>query len=123
LLDFSFSGLKTSVKYFLRDHEPGYGAENKPLLCKSFQNAIVESLVANVKSAVEQTGISTIAVVGGVACNALLRRRMRELAGCSVYFPSPTLCTDNAAMIARAGFERVKRKITRPPRLGPSTTL
>jgi len=123
MLDFSFSGLKTSVKYFLRDRKDGFIRDNVSLLCNSVQNTIVESLAVNMKSAVEQTGITSIAVVGGVACNAYLRQRMSELFGEKVFFPSPALCTDNAAMIARAGYERAKRSMTRPPRMAPSTAL
>jgi len=123
MLDFSFSGLKTSVKYFLQERGPEYLTENKSLICKSFQNSLVESLAGNLLTASRQTGIKTIAVVGGVACNAQLRQRMKALPGLKVFFPSPALCTDNAAMIARAGYERKKRGMLRFPRMAPSAKL
>jgi N6-L-threonylcarbamoyladenine synthase len=122
-LDFSFSGLKTSVKYFLQDQGPLYVAGNRPLICKSFQNSLVESLAGNLLAASHQTNIKTIAVVGGVACNAQLRQRLGSMQGTSVCFPSPVLCTDNAAMIARAGYEREKRGMLRFPRMTPSAKL
>ena len=122
-LDFSFSGLKTSVKYFLQERGSEYIAANRALICKSFQNFLVESLAGNLFEASRQTGITKIAVVGGVACNAQLRLRMRALPGLSVFFPSPVLCTDNAAMIALAGFERKKRGMLRFPHMSPSAKL
>jgi N6-L-threonylcarbamoyladenine synthase len=122
-LDFSFSGLKTAVKYHLRDKDRHYIEENRPLICASFQKAVVDALVGNVGEASRQTGIETIAVVGGVACNTYLRARMRAAFGESVFFPSPTLCTDNAAMIARAGYDRARRSAVRFPRMAPSAQL
>jgi N6-L-threonylcarbamoyladenine synthase len=122
-LDFSFSGLKTAAKYFLREKPPEYVSDNRPLICKSLQTSIVNALVNNVRAASRQTGISTVAVVGGVACNGFLREKMAEAFEGSAFFPSPVLCTDNAAMIARAGFERLQRKTLRFPRMAPSAGL
>jgi N6-L-threonylcarbamoyladenine synthase len=119
-LNFSFSGLKTSVKYFLQEQHTDYIKENRPLICKSLQSSIIQVLVNNVKTASQQTGISTITVVGGVACNSHLREKMNEAFNGNVFFPSRTLCTDNAAMIARAGVERARRNILRFPHLSPS---
>jgi N6-L-threonylcarbamoyladenine synthase len=122
-LDFSFSGLKTAVKYYLRDKGTQFIDQNRPLICKSLQESIVNTLVKKVASASHQTGISTVAVVGGVACNGHLREKIAEAFGGKAFFPSPVLCTDNAAMIARAGFERSKRNELRFPRLAPSAVL
>ena len=122
-LDFSFSGLKTAVKYFLRDKGADYISQNRPLICKSLQMSIVSALVANATAASRQTGLLNIAVVGGVACNGYLRERIKAAFDGHVFFPSPVLCTDNAAMIARAGFERARRKMLRFPRLAPSAGL
>ncbi len=122
-LDFSFSGLKTAVKYYLREKGPEYVKDNRPLICASFQKSLVDSLVNNMALAVRQTGIKTVAVVGGVACNTYVRMRMNEALDGDVFFPSPALCTDNAAMIARAGYERGKRALLRPPSMSPSAAL
>jgi N6-L-threonylcarbamoyladenine synthase len=122
-LDFSFSGLKTAVKYFLRDEGPDFIRDNRPLICKSLQTSIVSALVANASAAARQFGLETIAVVGGVACNGYLRERIREAFNGRAFFPPPVLCTDNAAMIARAGFERARRHMLRFPRLAPSAGL
>jgi N6-L-threonylcarbamoyladenine synthase len=122
-LDFSFSGLKTSVKYFLQNNDSQFIIENRQRICASIQKAIVDSLVKNTVSASRQTGIKTIVVSGGVACNSYLRLRMNEAFGADVFFPSPSLSTDNAAMIALAGYEREKRSMLRFPRMSPSAVL
>jgi N6-L-threonylcarbamoyladenine synthase len=122
-LDFSFSGLKTAVKYHLLEKGPRYINDNRPLICASFQKTTVDALVNNARDASRQTGIRTIAVVGGVACNKYLRTRMNEAFGHHVFFPSPSLCTDNAAMIARAGYERGRRSMLRVPHMAPSAEL
>jgi N6-L-threonylcarbamoyladenine synthase len=122
-LDFSFSGLKTSVKYFLKDKGQEYIEENRSLVCASIQKAIVDSLVKNTLVASQTTGIKNVAVSGGVACNSYLRERMAETFGQNVFFPSPRLSTDNAAMIALAGYERGKRSMLRFPSMSPSASL
>ncbi len=98
-LDFSFSGLKTSLLYKLRelDGEPPVAD-----LAASYQRAIVEALAARVERAVERTGLRRVALGGGVAANSLLRRRIEALDGVAVHVPERALCTDNAAMIASA---------------------
>jgi N6-L-threonylcarbamoyladenine synthase len=122
-LDFSFSGLKTAVKYFAAQKGQEWIEGNKPQLCSSFQKAIIDALVRNALKAADQTGIRTLAVVGGVACNGMLRERMAEAFGESVCFPDPVLCTDNAAMIAKAGYENFRRGRCRPPAVAPSRAL
>jgi N6-L-threonylcarbamoyladenine synthase len=115
-LDFSFSGVKTAVLYHLKGQdarkekfEPAARLEGKALadLAASFQEAIVDALVAKVKRAVSRTGLRDVAVGGGVACNARLREKL-ELAAKSgrfrVHFPPVALCTDNAAMIAALAY-------------------
>lgn len=98
-LDFSFSGLKTSLLYKLRefDDEPPVAD-----LAASYQRAIVEALAVRVERAVEQTGLRRVALGGGVAANSLLRARIEALEGVEVHVPDRALCTDNAAMIAGA---------------------
>ncbi len=114
-LDFSFSGLKTSLLYYLRDHadwrEPGRLAD----IAASFQEAIVDVLVAKTLGAARRTGVQAIAVVGGVSANSRLRTRLgEECAGrdLRLSLPPMSLCTDNAAMIAAAGLEAYRTERT-----------
>lgn len=105
-LDFSFSGLKTSALYFVQDQEEGFIKENLNDLCASVSEAITEVLVKKLKRAVEQTGVKTIALAGGVSANSMLRSKTEKLAekmGLSLHIPKITYCTDNAAMIAITG--------------------
>jgi N6-L-threonylcarbamoyladenine synthase len=115
-LDFSFSGLKTSLLYRLRDLEAGAGAGRptpKPLadLAASYQRAIVDALVARTRTALERTGLSRLAIGGGVAANSELRQAVAQL-GVPVWVPPIELCTDNAAMIA--GAARFKQPLEYP---------
>lgn len=104
-LDFSFSGLKTSVLYTLRkkiDQQPNYVAENLANICAAIQQAILESLMEKLSQAVKQTGIKEVAIAGGVAANSGLRKALEEKATTNawrVYIPRLAYCTDNAAMI------------------------
>jgi len=122
-LNFSFSGLKTAVKYFMQGKDSLWIDEHRALICASFQKAIVDALVENMYAATRQTAITAVAVVGGVACNGYLRQRMMAACGPAVFFPSPSLCTDNAAMIAKAGLERGKRNLLRFPHMAPSAEI
>ena len=109
-LDFSFSGLKTSILYFLRDklkEDAMFMQNNLPDLCASIQSAIVNTLMIKLKSASKQTGITEIAIAGGVSANSGLRKAisdMRQSAGWKVHIPEFQFTTDNAAMIAVAGY-------------------
>jgi N6-L-threonylcarbamoyladenine synthase len=122
-MDFSFSGLKTAVRYYLAGKDEAFIAANRPAVCRAFQNAAVESLVNGIAVASRETGINRVALVGGVACNKALRAALTEKFGDNVKYPSPGLCTDNAAMIAMAGFRRSQCGLTRPPRLDPAARL
>jgi N6-L-threonylcarbamoyladenine synthase len=105
-LDFSFSGVKTSLRTFLlRDK----GSIAPADVAASYQAALVSVLTEKLRRAVRMTGISTAGVVGGVAANTALSASLRDLAsaeGIRLVVPSPALCTDNAAMIASAGYFR-----------------
>jgi N6-L-threonylcarbamoyladenine synthase len=122
-LNFSFSGLKTAVKYFIAEKGGDYALANRPQICRAFQEAVVSSLVNNCAAAAAATGIKAITLVGGVACNTRLREAMRDRLGEQVYFPPPSLCVDNGAMIACAGFKRAQLGLTRPPHMDPGGGL
>jgi N6-L-threonylcarbamoyladenine synthase len=96
-LDFSFAGLKTALLYKLRDEPEAERAD----LAASFQRAIVEALARRTERALRATGLTRLAVGGGVAANGPLRERLAGL-GAEVHIPPRALCTDNAAMIASA---------------------
>lgn len=102
-LNFSFSGLKTSVLYFLQKQEPGFIEQHLDDLCASVQFAIVNILIKKLKKAVQQTGIKNICIAGGVSANSGLRLALQEAGakhGWKAYIPAFEYCTDNAAMIA-----------------------
>ncbi len=101
-MDFSFSGIKTAV-INLHHKNPDV---NKADLCASFQKNVTDTLMENVLKAIEKTGIKRISLAGGVSANSYIRKRFTELEkeGIKVYMPDLKLCTDNAAMIASAGY-------------------
>lgn len=102
-LDFSFSGLKTSVLYFLQKQEQGFIQDNINDLCASVQHTICTILIKKMQKAIKQTGIRNICLAGGVSANRGLRNDFEELGakqGCKVFIPAFEYCTDNAAMIA-----------------------
>lgn len=101
-MDFSFSGIKTAV-INLHHKNPNI---NKADLCASFQKTVTETLMDNVKKAIKVTKIKTIALAGGVSANSYIRQEFMNLEkeNIKVYMPDLKLCTDNAAMIASAGY-------------------
>jgi len=104
-LDFSFSGLKTSLLYRVRDLGEEETTSRVRDLAASYQRAIVDALATRARSALEQEGIGRLALGGGVAANSELRDTFRVLAaelGVELWVPPLALCTDNAAMIAGA---------------------
>jgi len=133
-LDFSFSGVKTAVLYSVRDSPLALEAEERRAwrqtrenvsidalreqcsqatldLIASFQNAVVHDLVERTLAAAETARVDSVFISGGVACNSLLRARFLETSrthGIRALFPSPGLCTDNAAMIASAGYYKLR---------------
>lgn len=111
-LDFSFSGLKTAILYFVRDQvkeNPDFIQQNLPDICASVQSRIVSILINKLKKAADQYGIQQIAIAGGVSANSGLRAELLSTGaaeGWQVYIPKFEYCTDNAAMIAIAGHHK-----------------
>lgn len=107
-LDFSFSGLKTAVANYLKAH-PGASRAD---VAASFQQAVVEVLVRKTMMAAKRERVQSIILAGGVAANTYLRQQLARAAreaGCPFFVPQPEFCTDNAAMVASAGFYRLQR--------------
>ena len=101
-LDFSFSGIKTAV-INLHHKIPNI---NKADLCASFRKTVTEILVENIQKAIDKFDVKTVALAGGVSANSYIRKEFLKLEekGIKVYMPDLKLCTDNAAMIASAGY-------------------
>jgi len=110
-LEYSFSGLKTALLYRLRDLGASVTAQDRADLAAAFEHSVVESLLEKLDAALSQSPYPEVVVSGGVAANTLLRRRAAEVVGdrARLTMPPLELCTDNAAMIAAAGYysERV----------------
>ena len=108
-LDFSFSGIKTAILYFLQKEvklNPNFIEENKADICASVQKTLIEILLRKVKKAMREKKCSSIAIAGGVSANSGLRKRLQELGQenhWEVFIPAFSYCTDNAGMIAMAG--------------------
>ncbi len=115
-LDFSFSGLKTSILYFVQKNvkaDPDFIQKNLPDICASIQQRIISILLAKLKRAAAEYQINQIAIAGGVSANSGLRNALQELAekkGWQVFIPKFEYCTDNAAMIAIAGYHKFLKK-------------
>ena len=102
-VDFSFSGIKTAV-INLNHKDPNI---NKADLCSSFQKTVTEILIENIKKAIKDTEIKTLVLAGGVSANSYIRNefvKLQEEENIQIYYPELKLCTDNAAMIASAGY-------------------
>jgi N6-L-threonylcarbamoyladenine synthase len=109
-LNFSFSGVKTSLLYFLRDNmaaDPNFITDNLPSICASYQTHLINLLLEKLTLASKQTGVKEIALAGGVSANSELRERVAilgEKMGWKVFIPEFRFTTDNAAMIAITGY-------------------
>lgn len=108
-LDFSFSGLKTAVRYAVADME--LTDDERAAIARDFEDAVTETLLRKASTAVADTGAQTLIVGGGVSANQFIKRAfeahfLTEHPDCTVYFPSPSLATDNSIMIALAGHAR-----------------
>jgi len=115
-LDFSFSGLKTSFLYLIRDEtkkDSEFVSKRQNDLCASFQYSVVNILIDKLKLASEQTGIKEIAIAGGVSANSGLRDALKvtgDKLGWNIFIPKMAYCTDNAAMIAITGYFKYLNK-------------
>lgn len=115
-MDFSFSGLKTSVLYFVEKEtkaNPSFVSENLSDICASIQYTIVEYLMDKLKNAVKKTGIKEIAIGGGVSANSGIRKALQDAEqkyGWKTHVPKFEFCTDNAAMIAIVGELKYKER-------------
>jgi N6-L-threonylcarbamoyladenine synthase len=110
--DFSFSGLKTAVLRWVEEAEPAERIARRADVCASFQAAVVDVLVEKTARAAGELAVPTAIVAGGVASNGALREAMRaRLAGIDVVWPTPILCTDNGAMIARTALLRADEAV------------
>ena len=108
-LNFSFSGLKTSVLYFLQKQSPDFIQNHLHDLCASVQYTIVNILIKKLKKAVQQTGIRQVCIAGGVSANSGLREALKEAGqkhGWKTFIPAFEYCTDNAAMIAITAYHK-----------------
>ena len=124
-LDYSFSGIKTSLLYFLRDRlkeDPDFLKNNMADLCASFQRDLIDILLKKLVLAVKETGIREVALSGGVSANSGLRSRIEEEGrrrGWNTYLPALRFTTDNAAMIAITGYYRYLRGLFAPLDISP----
>ena len=114
-LDFSFSGLKTfaaNTLHQVMQEERELTEQSKADIAYAFQEAVVDTLAIKCKRALKQTGLKRLVIAGGVSANKQLRQTLAELMqqlGGEVFYPQPQFCTDNGAMIAYAGFLRLKQ--------------
>ena len=128
-LNFSFSGLKTSILYFLRDsvkNDPEFIRKNLYDLCASVQKTIVSVLMKKIMKASSETGITEIALAGGVSANSSLRKAFQEAAAekkWKIYIPQLQYCTDNAAMIAITGYYKYLAGQFAPDDISPQARM
>lgn len=119
-LNFSFSGIKTSVLYYLRDHglrDTEIPEQRLADICASFQSSVVDVLVQKTIRAANQFSVKDISVAGGVSANSFLRHQMKEAAeknGLRLFIPRFEFCTDNGAMIAEVGYRKYLRSMFSP---------
>lgn len=114
-LDFSFSGLKTYALTTLKGHPDN--EQTRADIARAFEDAVVDTLAIKCRRALEQTEFDRLVVAGGVGANRRLRARLQEMAttvGGAVFYPRLEFCTDNGAMIAYAGYQRLRAGATEP---------
>lgn len=109
-LDFSFSGLKTFARNTIEKHDSD--EQTKADIALAFEDAVVDTLALKIKRAIKETQLKRVVIAGGVGANLKLRTKLKEMSltqGFEVFYPRIEFCTDNGAMIAYAGYERLKR--------------
>ncbi len=126
-LNYSFSGLKTSVLYFLKAElkkNENFITENLNDICASVQKTIVDILFIELKKAIKETGIKEVAIAGGVSANSELRKRLASFSkDYNVFTPKFEYCTDNAAMIAITGYYKYLQQDFTDQRVAPSARM
>src|SRR5699024_3242865 len=126
--EFSFSGLKTSVMYYLEDQQnrEAFLDEHLNDICASVSRAIAEVLVKKLRNAIKHTGVKSVVLAGGVSANSMLRTKAKKLADeqdCTLHIPRLAYCTDNAAMIAITGYMMAQRNQFSDMNLKPFASL
>ena len=112
-LNFSFSGIKTAFSLFIRNKTPEWTRTNRADICASIQAVLVHMLLDKLVKAAQKSGISTIALAGGVAANSYLRQQLKQLAQqhhWTIFIPAMAYCTDNAAMVAITAYYKYQLK-------------
>lgn len=120
--EFSFSGLKTSVLYYLEDKSGEFVEKNLGDICASVSHAITDVLLKKLEWAADHTGVETILLAGGVSANSMLREKAERLAekkGLELHIPKMEYCTDNAAMIAITGYKMAEKEMYSDMNLKP----
>jgi len=110
----------------VNEHGRDFAGANLHHICASFQRAVIEALVSKTLAALDDYGLETLLLAGGVAANGALKERLGREAqrrGFRLHVPPPVYCTDNAAMIAIAGHERMRRGMSSPLTLSPEPRL
>ena len=110
-IEFSFSGLKTAVLWQVKKLVENNLSVPVEDICASFQKAVINSLISKIKLAVKLTGIKNVTISGGVAANSELREKLSAQKNFKIYLPEKSRCTDNAAMIALAGYNAYSRGV------------
>ena len=109
--DFSFSGLKTSLMYYLKDLDQNMILDNINHIAASYQEAIIDTLLNRLSLITKDHNINYVSIAGGVAANKRFREKSEILSkesNLNIFFPDFQLCTDNAGMIAMAGYQKIK---------------
>ena len=112
-LDFSFSGLKTFTLNTVKAHAP-LSDQDRADIARCFEEAVVDTLTIKCRRAVQQTGVQDLVIAGGVSANIRLRHRLEDKLDAGVHYAEPALCTDNGAMVAFAGCQRLLAGLTEP---------